>query len=182
MSHLKWIIGGAVAVALILVARKMFASSPGESTTGANGGGVEPPSTQDVRDALAAIAASHGVPIARNVERIYRLETRNFDSAQFRQTNTPGMHAFTQAYPFGWKKRGTVPSDFAPLVRMEENAGGGIVSWVAFRQFRKAATYVADFLKDYGNNGGRWKSTEADAQARYRGALENVPSPIVDNL
>lgn len=177
---MKYVITGAIALVLLLLVRKMFAK-PAAASGGGSTGRVVPPTEADIRESLQGIASTFGVDIARNVERIYRLETRGFDSGQFRATNTAGMEATKDTFPFGWSPRGTTPDYFAPLVTMPENATGVPTKFVAFIYFNDAARYLAQFLQDYGNNAGRWKSTEPALQAAYRQALAAIPTPFVDS-
>lgn len=144
----------------------------------------------DIRATLRALASKYGAAIAQNVERIYRLETRNFQSGQFLKTNTAGMAALDDAFPFGWPVRGTTPDMYNPPVFMVENnpttgqpTGNG-VKFVAFKRFPDAAEYLAKFLKDHGNNAGRWHADNAhpDRQAAYIAALSNIEPTFTKDL
>ena len=129
------------------------------------------------------VVAKFGLDVARNVERIYRNETANFKSLQFRRTNTPGMHAFRQVFPFGWDLPGAgiTPADTAPTITMDENAGGSF-SWVVFRELGDAIYFVGYFLDKWGNNVGRWHSTEEAQQKVYADRLAGIATPIVDRI
>lgn len=175
----------ALVVALFILA-SLRKKGQGAAAGAAGGAQVIRPTEQYIRGAFDWLRAKYGIDIARNVERIYRLETANFTSGQFQRTNTPGMQATGQTpdvWPFGWKARGTNAQMFAPVVQMQENvpgtgiAGGPLVKFIAFIDFADAAEYVAKFLKDYGNNAGRWKSTDPAKQATYIAALSQIPTP-----
>lgn len=135
-----------------------------------------------LRLGLQGVIAAYGADVARNVERIFRLETGNFTSGLFKLTNAAGMKAFAQGFPFGWKARGTTAADYAPLVSMAENAGGPVEQWVSFKQLPTALLYLGSFLKEYGNNAGRWNSTDPAIQAAYMAKLNNFGSAIVDDM
>lgn len=136
-----------------------------------------------MKSGLSRVVLDYGMDVARNVERIYRLETANYTSGQFHATNTPGMHAFTASFPFGWSlaQDGLSASDFHPTISMDENAGGTF-QWVVFKTLAQAVHYVGFFLNKYGNNPGRWKSTEPGPQASYRAAVAALPTPICDYI
>lgn len=149
--------------------------------------GFEPVTLDTMRAALKRAAERYGVDIARNVERIYRLESGGLNNVLLQRTNAPGMQALASSWPFGWKRRGTDPSMFAPVVRMRENnpatgiPQGAEVAFVAFNRIDTAVDYLAQFLREYGNNAGRWKSTDPVLQKRYRDALANIPTSWTDS-
>ena len=150
------------------------------------GGDVAPEGAELDRQLVAAferVISDFGVPVAENVERIYRLETADFTSGQFRKTNTAGMHAFNASFPFGWSLAadGLTPNDFLPTIAMNENAGGSF-QWVVFRNLGEAIHFLGYFLNKYGNNAGRWKSTEPDQQRAYIDRLSAVDPKIVRSL
>lgn len=150
------------------------------------GGDVAPSGVEldrQLRAGLERVMLDFGVPVAENVERIYRLETDNFKSGQFRKTNTAGMHAFNASFPFGWSLAadGLTPNDFLPTIAMEENAGGSF-QWVVFRNLGEAVHFLGYFLNKYNNNAGRWKSTEPDQQRAYIDRLSGIAPKIVRSL
>lgn len=172
----------AILVILALVILAAFRSRSGAQSAGTGentGGAVIRPTEGYIAAILEGLRDRYGIDIARNVERIYRLETANFDSGLFHATNAAGMRATSPTWPFGWPKRFTNAQMFAPVVTMAENAGGPPVQWVAFIDFADAARYLAEFLKAHGNNAGRWNSTTPSKQAAYNAAIANVPTPIV---
>lgn len=177
-----FIIAALVALAAALSKRRPGANDkPGEVS-----GQVAPPEgnlAEVLRDAFNRVILDFGVEVAKNVERVYRLETANFTSGQFKRTNTPGMHAFSATFPFGWSLAadGLTASDFWPTIVMDENAGGTF-QWVVFKDLGQAIHYVGYFLNKYDNNPGRWKSTDPTQQARYRDAVAAIEPKIVNNL
>jgi hypothetical protein len=135
-----------------------------------------------LRAALRSVVEMWGADVARNVERIYRLETGNFTSELFRITNAAGQKAFEVDFPFGWPARGTSETDYFIPVRMKENSGQGPFRWVTYRKLPTAIMYLARFLKDHGNNAGRWNSTNPEQQASYRAKLARMSTAIVDSV
>ena len=136
-----------------------------------------------VKRALEYVVSNYGAEVARNVERIYRLETANFTSGQFHRTNTAGMHAFGASFPFGWSMApdGLVPSDFLPTISMAENSGG-TYQWVVFKDLFKAVKFLGYFLNKYGNNAGRWNSTDPAIQNAYKAKLAGIATPWADEV
>lgn len=124
--------------------------------------------------------ARYGPAIARNVERIYRLETNDFTSEQFRRTNTAGQVATKSTFSFGWSPRGTTPDAYGPVVTMTENAGGAPKMFVNFKSLPVAMVFLATVMKERGNDPGKWKTLAGSAS--YRAAVANMPTPIVDAI
>lgn len=183
------LIGGGVLVVIALLAFNKGAGSRtddgGDGVTDSDD--VIPPTDASIKAALKAVRDKYGVEIARNVERIYRLESGGLSNLLLQRTNAPGMQAVKTSWPFGWSKRGTNAGMFAPVVRMRENnpqtgqPQGNTIPFVAFKRIGDAVEYVAHFLSDYDNNAGRWKSTDAAQQLRYRNALLSMPTTWTDN-
>ena len=138
----------------------------------------------DAKAALAAIAKSDGNKgIARLVEKVFRLETANFTSGLFRATNMAGQKALTPTYPWGWPRRGTVPSDYNPPVSMTDTGEGGApVLWVAYKSLPVAMGYLAQYIRDHGGNAARWVGLDAARQAAYRAKLDKIATPYTDAI
>lgn len=170
------------AMLLLLFAKRRPQASTVAADSQQDGTAVEQPSQAEIARVIRSIRDSYGQAIARNVERIYRLETAHFSSGQFRRTNTAGMIAVNgrTEWPFGWPKRGTDPTMFAPIVWMAENAGGAPKPFIAFIRFEDAARYLAQFLKDHANNAGRWFSTVPAQQTAYEQRLNGIDTPLAD--
>lgn len=186
-------IGGALAAFFLLTKAKggKDADSPGDEAGGGTtdlppapaGGNVAPVGeelTKQATEGLRAIVSTYGRDIADKVEQIYRLETANFTSGGFAKTNTPGMKAPTSAYPFGWKKRGTIPSDFLPVVNMVDTGEGAASNWVVFKKLPVAMMYVATFLNDYSGNVGRWNTTDPAGQQNYAAKVQRMAHTLTD--
>ena len=174
-----------LAVALFAFGRKKDGNETTDQPPPGTGGGnlvpqVEQPTEGMIRAALRKIMEVYGVDIARNVERIYRLETADFTSLQFQLCNTPGMVATKPTYSFGWKARGFTPDKFAPVVTLKENATGKPTMFVAIRSFAYAAVYVAQVLKERGNDPGKWMSSAGSAS--YRAAVAKVVPSYVNSF
>lgn len=168
-----WILAAVAAALILLTVRMTRRPKPG-------GEGFVPATPDTIKSSLAGIVRDYGRAIAENVERIYRLETRDFKSAQFIATNTAGQVAVDPSFPFGWSPRGTKASDYVEPVMMPENQTGADTLFVAFKQFDKAARFLAQVMKERGNDPGKWKTLSGSAS--YRNAVAQVEPSIVNTL
>lgn len=172
---------GALTVALIVAKGRKAASGTGAGAGEGPAGTLSPADPEAAfRDALQAVRSKYGDAVAANVERIYRLETGNFKSQQFKLTNTPGMHALSDAFPFGWSlaSAGFSPADFLPPITMDENAGGTF-KWVRFRSFPAAVSYLGYYLNKYNNNAARWNG---GGDPDYTRKLAAMGTPTLNGL
>ena len=138
-----------------------------------------------------AVAKRFGYPIARNVEKIYRLETGNFKKG-FDDVYGAGMHPSKDRFPYGWISLRDFWVDnpqFRPvgIVFKKEGKGlsgkgGGEKKYLRFPNFMAGAMTVAKRMQIKNNNPGAWYSHEPSKQQSYNNALINVPSKIVDSL
>jgi hypothetical protein len=176
------IFAGALLAAFLLFRPKASAaaapSNPGSATV------AERPTAEQARAALQAIKARHGAEIARNVERIYRLETRDFTSGGYHATNTAGMKAAgntPEVFPYGWSRRNMTEANTGPVWYAKDNLeGGSAVPWVVFRKFEDAAEFLARVLKERGNDPARWAGKEGQAAVSYRAAVLAQRTPFTD--
>ena len=126
------------------------------------------------------VADTFGKGIARNVERMYRLETANFTSGQYRKGRSAGMHAHGKSFPYGWtsvenmwlKNPTLAPVGFDDW---EKDSGGYKVSYLVFPNLYAGAFALATFLEKYKNNPGRWFSTDPASQRVYNKKVEAQP-------
>ena len=177
----KYVVPAVVALGLILIARAMFAKGSNPATTPEGSPSqVENPSVEGIRATLREIMNHYGKAIAQNVERIYRLETTNFTSEQFLRTNTAGQVATKDTFSFGWSPRGTTPDQYAPVVVMRENIGGAVKKFVAFKSFAVAAVFLAQVMKERGNDPGKWKTLAGSPS--YRAAVAAIVPVYVNSF
>ena len=174
-----------LAFGAFLLGRKLFANDNDTTEGGGSGGdgvsgSVVPATEAYIRAGLFKVLHEFGRPIAENVERIYRLETSGFTSGQFVATNTAGQVATSASFPFGWSPRGTTPADYAPTVVMAENQGGAFKRFVAFKHFDTAARFLAQVMRDRGNDPGKWKTLAGSSS--YREAAARIVPIIVNTL
>ena len=137
--------------------------------------------------AIEKVKRLYGLSIAKNIERIYRLETDNFKSKQFLLTYSAGMedHSKDNSFPYGWHIGGfwntSEGRKYAPIGTeiVKENEGllkdgGKYKRFLKFKNVESAVMTLAEFLRIYGNNAGRWFSTEPDKQTAYNNTLLKI--------
>lgn len=142
-----------------------------------------PGTLAEVDFALQRIKGEYGNKIARWVEQIYRLETRNFQSEQYKKSLSAGMEPANETYPYGWitpyEKVWKENPKLAPigLTEIMTDSGGRKVRFIRFASFYAAAKSLAEYLKKYGP--GRWYSTDPALSAAYVASIENIPTKFV---
>lgn len=132
---------------------------------------------KDFAAAIGALKSEFPAEILRTVERIYRLETRNFDSLQYKKTGTPGMEAHGAAFPYGWLlfERGWKENPAsAPtgMLKMAESGTNISKPFLIFSAVIYPVRNLAQYVNTYG--AGRWYSTKPDMQAVYIKRLNNI--------
>lgn len=201
MEGKGWGLAALAVVVLAVIARAM-----GKRPSGAPGGQDAPPvdrppiagtyGMERVREGLLVVRNTYGTDMAKNVERIFRLETRNFTSGHYNRTGSPGMVAQASGWPYGWSSLRAFADKFPaynlgpstmPTVRMVENvqedgSGGESVRFIVFPDVVPALHFLAYFLKEKGQGPGRWFSTDPALQAGYLAKLVGVSTPIVDSF
>lgn len=144
----------------------------------------------NVKDVLLQIRKEYGLAIAQNVEKIYRLETANFTSGQFLGTFSAGMMKFASTFPYGWITVNNIiwksKPEFAPIgvKSFKENVGlggegAGVKEFLQFRDLKSGMFTLAAFLQHYGNNAGRWYSTDLQRQSSYNETLSKMDTKYV---
>lgn len=138
-----------------------------------------------IQKVLYKIRNKYGTSIARNVERIYRVETANFKSGGFAKTFSAGMEAFGDRYPWGWNISAQGIWERHPeyrpstTIKLREGPGllgdgGRLKEFIVFPNLEGAMMTLADFLKRHNNNGGRWFSKIKERQDIYNNKLSKI--------
>lgn len=151
---------------------------------------VNYPTSNEMQEAFNEAIKRYGTDTAQWAERLMRWETAHFKSKQFGLTYSAGMEVpdGIKKFPYGWtsmKKFWEDNPNFAPVgwVTMHENAGDqadkNADRFVKFPSFKAALFSLCEYLVKYGNNAGRWYSTDAAAQARYEDKLRTVKPRFV---
>ncbi|GAB4296430.1 MAG: hypothetical protein Kow0068_20890 [Marinilabiliales bacterium] len=137
---------------------------------------------ETIQEVFFNIKKQYGVDIAKNVEKIYRLETGHFTSQGYFQTKGAGMLAFEVNYPYGWENMRNywgVNPEHAPtgFVTMT-GCDGKQHNYLKFKGFGGFYT-LAEFLKQNGNNAGRWYSLLPDQQTYYNNLIAGITTNYV---
>jgi hypothetical protein len=147
---------------------------------------------EDAKDALKYIFDKYGRTIAETVERMYRTETRHFQSSQYRRCGTGGMEVHGPAPYYGW-----TPDFYSepPIGTWAAFEGAGLSGvggnaqvtdrkkvFVVVSSVRVGMEFKAKYIVHYNGNYARWFSTDASAQAIYRKTLESITPRIVNSF
>lgn len=141
-----------------------------------------------IEKTLKEIKGIFGADITRNIEKIYRLETRNFSSKQFLKTYSAGMEAVTKKFPYGWKslqKFWSEQKNHAPVgfVTMNDaDTKDGADTFIKFPTLFSAMFALGLILQKRGNDIGSWYSTEEGKKEHYRNLTANIPTTITDKI
>lgn len=124
----------------------------------------------DFADAIAVLKTRYPADICKQVEQMYRKETNNFKSVQYKKTGSAGMEAHSKIFPYGWllfkdswiKNPNSAPNE---TIYISENQTGIKKPFLAFRSVLYAADALARYIIKYG--AGRWYSTNETAANKY---------------
>lgn len=135
-----------------------------------------PPTNDQLKSIFTEIKSIYGPTMAKWVEQIYRFETGHFKSGQYLKTGSPGMLAFGESYPYGWKSPvnlwdSDINSRPVKIVPMIKN--GKTYNYLGFSNVLGAAKTVAEHIKKYGRP-GRWNSTDPVQMSNYENKLRGI--------
>lgn len=150
----------------------------------------------DAKEALKIIYDKHGKDMAVIVEKMYRDETRHFQSGQFKACGTGGMEAFGSAPYYGWDKNFFEANpEFKPtgIWSAFENKGmsgqGGNKQvtdrkkeFVVFPSVLAGMEFKVFYINKYNGNWARWHSTDTSVQAVYKKHIESIRSRFVNEF
>lgn len=133
---------------------------------------------QNLKAIFENIKNTYGKDIAVNVEKIMRLESGHFSSAQYKNTGSAGMLAFADTYPYGWT---SLKEFWDKNPRIKPTGIGytfGKYKYLAFPNYGGFYS-LAEILKRRNNNAGSWYSTEPEQQAEYIAKLNTIKTQFV---
>ncbi len=157
-----------------------------------NGGFTE----NEGKEAIKIIYDKYGKDMAVIIERMYRDETRHFQSGQYKACGTGGMEAFGSAPYYGWDKSFFESNpEFQPvgIWSAYENKGmsgqGGNKQvtdrkkeFVILPSVLAGMEYKAFYIKKHNGNWARWHSTKASNQATYKKHIESIKPRFVNEF
>jgi hypothetical protein len=144
----------------------------------------------EIYNGLSAVLERYGADFAKNVERLYRLESAHFKSQQFKKGFSAGMEAFGAEFPYGWtslkefinkEAPDLKPSDFSTF-EMREGGTGKIKTFIKFPSVYYAMMFLAFVIEKRNSNFGSWYSKKPEAQQRYNEKLKTIRPRIVNEL
>jgi len=167
---------------LTLAALSSKSNKPGTTADTAGSSANLPLNESMLKSAFQKAKSEFGDTWAKYAEQIYRKETRNFDSGQFKKTYSAGMEQAkgVDAFPYGWGSLNTFLSIYPQykgnfyLVAMTENNTGKTKKFVAFPSLEGAVMFLAYTLKKRGNP-GYWRSYDESVANAYKASLANYP-------
>jgi hypothetical protein len=141
---------------------------------------ARPFTENEIREALQRVKSIYGETIAKNVEKIFRWETRHFDSLQFKTAFSAGMEVFSDRFPYGW----TTPlslwqrnTEFAPIGFVQMRDAVGLKRFLVFRSPLAGFMTLAEYLTKYPV--GRWYSTNKDLQKKYEAKVNTIKNRFI---
>lgn len=138
------------------------------------------PDANDLQAAFTRLKNNYGPEFARQIEKIFRLETAHFRSGQFKEGNSPGMVATKSTYPFGWRSL----DEFARANSIDGHkfgigrtfvVKGKNYRYVTFPDFNTSLEFVAWFIRN--KRGGipeKWNSLDPVEAAKYKIKLNSI--------
>lgn len=158
---------------------------------------LQNPSEVEIKNAFTKLAENYGLPIAKAVEKIFRLETRHFASSQFRVAFSAGMLKFGSVFPYGWGRQlklWTLYPELAPdgtytiYVKVLPDGRGVISStpkegykkyvYLTFPSIYAGLAAVAENIKSRGN-AESWNSNDPKEQKVYLSRLNTISNRYV---
>lgn len=145
------------------------------------------PTDADLKRIFTELKKNYGASVARDVEKIFRAETRHFKSLQFEYGLTPGMLQSKNTFPYGWTSmkgiwdiNPTLRPDFITTLYVNSlgkisstpKAGYSKYVYLGFDSVDQPIKAVAEYVKKYG--AARWNSTDPTAQKTYLALLNSI--------
>ena len=127
----------------------------------------------DAKAAILAVKEKHGEEMARLIEKMFRLETRHFKSLQYRKTGTAGLTV--GKWPSPVPKTPTITLKTNPAL---DSAGRSQISYIVWNP-ADFSEFLAQYIKRYNGNFGRWYSTKPELQAAYAAKVNQIKNRFV---
>jgi hypothetical protein len=155
---------------------------------------------EDGKKALKVIYDKYGAEMATKIEKMYRCETTNFTSGQYKHCGTPGMEAVkgTSAPYYGWGSMKKFQEQFPEYITVGtwsamEGKGlsdeGGIAqntttpkTFVKINSVLGAMEFVVYTLNKRGGQPGSWYSFDKDFQTKYDNEISKYVAYFVEEF
>ena len=132
------------------------------------------------KEALKRILDEYGIETARNVERMFRLETNHFKSGGYKKTNGAGMEAVRDLFPFGWSQKYFVGVGYSDQLVSMVDSGGRSVKFIKFDTPYDGMKVLANWLQSH--RVGNWYSNDKTKQQQYEAKVNKIRAQYVDAL
>lgn len=123
---------------------------------------------EDAKTAILAVKQKYGDQMAKDVERIFRLETAHFKSSQYQKTGSAGMEAGK------WKNLPPELIEPYTVDMHDADKSDGIDKFIVWKSPTAFAIYLAEYIKRYNGNWARWNTTDPQKQAKYRAVVNTI--------
>ena len=143
----------------------------------------------DAKTAFQKALNDYSNDIVSNAEKIFRLETNNFLSAQFTGTYSPGMEPagdnVNAIYPYGWTSLQSfwdANPNYKPIgLKIYTENGTGIQKpFIQFPSVEAAIYTVCEKLNLNGDIPAAWFSTDPTLQASYQAKLDGIDASFTN--
>lgn len=133
-------------------------------------------SSSDIKKAFLNVQKKYGysTEFMRKIEQLARVESRHFDSLEFKITSCFGMVARTSIFPYGWSSLATFCKDNG-INQNEFKTIKFNLSYVVFPDLETSIHFVCWFIitQRHGNVYA-WNSLNEKTQNKYRTLLNSV--------
>lgn len=187
----KIVIPALIGIFLLVLIRKFANNTTAKGMSAKAPTPKKIPNESDIKNAFAEVLKIYGPDLAKETEKIFRLETRHFKSGNFLKTLSPGMEATKFQFPFGWTSLTKLWSEtnFAPLGTFAQTENDtaimkskGIKNYIVFPDIESAVFSVAEILRKRGGKAGTWFAIERKAQETYQQYADKVKPKFVNEL
>ncbi len=132
----------------------------------------------------------YGVDLAAQVEQLFRKETRNFESTQFKKCLSAGMEVGTigkTVFPFGWSSlrefvnKNPKYKNGYDTITFRENGTGRLKTFIKFPSLEASVLFTCFMVKKRGHV-GKWRSLDEKIADTYLASLLRFKVKYVDLL
>ena len=130
----------------------------------------DPTSKEYIKSQFELLKQDYAKEVVEKVEKVYRLETANFSSGQYRDSLSPGQVYSVDNDILPWNLNGYGVIGFSKGFTV----GGKVYRYVAYENLYEAMRFLADYINRWNGNESRWFSTVPSQQANYRDKLNKI--------
>lgn len=195
-EYKAWIISGLVFIGSLFLVVVLWKKRQADFVEGHKNNFTE----QDAKNALQVVKNNYGVDMAKQIEKLARLETAHFKSTQFQRTGTGGMEVPKGGLPpyYGWGSTFFLKHPFyTPVGTTDMFEGKGTSGaggnkqvtdkpkvFVVMPSVEAWMMFLAWYAGEEKDKGGllHWYSTDPAKQKIYAESLSHISTPITNSL